>query len=128
MIALRVVGGGLALALLTQQMRRYSRRNASRLNLIITFAITVAVVLMAIQPNWFNFLFDTLRFRKGNNQRLIGALLIGEIILFTLLLRNWSEMWRKAPSRSLLPTAAAIDRIRPRICSLSVSTATSSVA
>ncbi len=92
MIVLRVVGGVLAMALLVQQMRRYSRRNASRLNLIFTFAITVVVVLMAIQPNWFNFLFDTLRFRRGNNQRLIGALLIGEIVLFALLLRNWSEI------------------------------------
>src|SRR5438552_1730040 len=43
MVALRLVGGVLALALLVQQMRRYSRRNASRLNLIITFAVPVVV-------------------------------------------------------------------------------------
>jgi hypothetical protein len=89
--ALRVVGALFAVLLFVVQVRRYSRRNASRLNLIVTGIISLLVLLLAIQPNWFNPILSNFGFNEGNNQRLIGVLMVGEIILFALILRNWSE-------------------------------------
>ena len=91
MIALRVVGGLFAVLLFVVQLRRYQRHNASRLNLIVTGVISALVLLLAIQPNLFNPLLENFGFTEGNNQRLIGVLMVGEIILFALILRDWSE-------------------------------------
>ena len=91
MSALRVVGGLFAVLLFVVQLRRYGRHNASRLNVIVTGVISLLVLLLAVQPNWFNPILNNFGFKEGNNQRLIGLLMIGEIVLFALILRDWSE-------------------------------------
>src|SRR5205814_1283953 len=73
--ALRVVGALFAVLLFVVQVRRYSRRSASRLNLIVTGIISLLVLLLAIQPNWFNPILSNFGFNEGNNQRLIGVLM-----------------------------------------------------
>jgi hypothetical protein len=90
MIALRVVGGVFAAVLFLMTARRYGRRDVSRLNLIIIGALSTSIVMLAIDPNLFNPLFSVFNFKAGNNQRLIGVLLIGEIVIVSLLIRNMS--------------------------------------
>src|SRR5438445_4045442 len=108
MSALRLIGGLFAVLLFIVQVRRYSRRNASRLNLIVTGVIALLVVLLAIQPNWFNPILSNFGFKEGNNQRLIGVLMLGEVILFSLILRNWSEADQAKFSIRLLVEALAV--------------------
>jgi hypothetical protein len=88
LVALRVVGGVSALALFYGGIRRYSRRDISRLTLILTGILTTGVVVLAIDPNLFNPLFDLFNFQAGGGQRLIGALLFANIIFFLLLFRT----------------------------------------
>jgi hypothetical protein len=88
LVALRVVGGLFALALFYGGLRRYSRRSISRLTLILTGFLTIGVVVLALDPNLFNPLFDLFNFQRGGGQRLIGALLFANIIFFLLLFRT----------------------------------------
>ena len=62
MIALRFLGGAVAVALFIGTVLRYRRRAISRLNLIITTAVVVLGVMLAISPNLFNPVFDLFRF------------------------------------------------------------------
>jgi hypothetical protein len=90
LIALRLVGGAVAAVLFVTALLRYSRRTISRLNLIITAFISIAVIVMAISPQAFNPLFDLFNFQQGGQRRLVGALLFAVIVLFGLLVRNMS--------------------------------------
>jgi hypothetical protein len=87
MLALRIVGGLFAIALLASAVVRYRNRQVSRLNMIITSLISAAILLLALVPNLFNPVFDALNFRPGSGQRLTGALMIAVIILFALVVR-----------------------------------------
>ena len=90
MSALRFVGGVFAVVLFLMTIRRYSRRDVSRLNLIIIGVLSTSIVMLAIDPNLYNPLFSLFKFKEGNNQRLIGVLLLGEIVIVSLLIRNMS--------------------------------------
>jgi hypothetical protein len=88
LIALRVLGGVFALVLFFGAIRRYARRDVSRLTLILTSILAVGVVVLAIYPSAFNPLFNLFRLgQKGGGQRLIGVLLFANIIFFLLLFR-----------------------------------------
>jgi hypothetical protein len=87
MLALRILGGVFAVALFAVAVVRYRRREVSRLNLIITWFVSTAILLLATWPNLFNPVFETLNFRPGTGQRLTGALMIAVIVLFALLFR-----------------------------------------
>ena len=65
LIALRVVGGAVAFGLFYGGLRRYARRDISRLTLILTGLLAVGVVALAIDPNLFNPLFNLFNFKKG---------------------------------------------------------------
>jgi cellulose synthase/poly-beta-1,6-N-acetylglucosamine synthase-like glycosyltransferase len=88
--ALRFVGGVFAVVLFLMTVRRYARRDVSRLNLIIIGVLSTSIVMLAIDPNLYNPLFSLFKFKEGNNQRLIGVLLLGEIVIVSLLIRNMS--------------------------------------
>jgi hypothetical protein len=87
LIALRVVGGLVALGLLVWTFRRFSNRDISRLSLIIVAALAVGGVLISITPGLFDPLFNLFNFREGGGQRLIGLLVLGNIVFFVLLFR-----------------------------------------
>ncbi len=87
MIGLRIVGGVFAAVLFATAAVRYRRRQISRLNLIITWLISVAVLLLAATPNLFNPIFETFNFQPGTGQRLTGALMIAVIVLYALVFR-----------------------------------------
>jgi hypothetical protein len=88
LIALRVLGTLFALGIFYLAARRYTRRDVSRLTLILISALSIGVVVLAIVPDLFNPLFGLVRLnQKGGGQRLIGALLFANIIFFLLLFR-----------------------------------------
>jgi hypothetical protein len=91
MLALRVVGGLFAIALFAVAVVRYRRRQISRLSLIISWVIALAVLLLAIAPELFNPLFEVFNFQPGSGQRLTAVLLFAVVILFVLLIRLQSE-------------------------------------
>src|SRR6185295_356595 len=85
LFAIRFAGGVVALAFLLNAAWRYRRRQISRLNLILSWCISFAVVLLAIDPSFFNFVFDA--FPDQTNRRFIAVLFIAVTLLFFLFLR-----------------------------------------
>jgi hypothetical protein len=108
MIALRILGGAFAAGLFLAAVLRYRRRSVSRLNLIITAAVTTAILILAIDPDLFNPVFDAFRFKPGSGQRLIGVLLFAVILIFALLFRNMSAVDQATRSIRLLIEALAL--------------------
>lgn len=130
MIVLRVVGAIFAVALFASAIIRYTRNQISRLNLIITWVISFAILLLAVSPNLFNPIFDVLNFRPGSGQRLIGALMIAVIILFALVFRMQASVDSNERAMRLLieslaqrefdwDRAAEIVPARPKIVTIS---------
>lgn len=108
MSALRFLGGAFGLALLVAAVVRYRRRDISRLNLIITGVISVAIVLAAIFPALLEPVFDLFNFRRGGGQRLTGLLLLATIVIFALLIRNMSYTDMNLRSIRLLVETLAV--------------------
>jgi hypothetical protein len=90
-IALRILGGLFAAALLVSAVVRYRRRRITKLNLIISSSLGLVGLLLAIVPALFNPLFDLFNFREGGGRRLLAVLLFGNIVLLLLILRNQTE-------------------------------------
>jgi hypothetical protein len=84
---LRVLGAVFAVGFLALVVVRYERKQVSRLTLIISALIAVAILLLAIAPGLFNPLFETFNFQPGTGLRLTGVLLAAVVILFLLVLR-----------------------------------------
>ena len=108
MPALRILGVVFGLALFAASVVRYHKRDISRLNLIITGAISIGFVVLAVAPAAFNPLFTLLNFRRGGGQRLIGLLLIATVVLFALVIRNMSYTDMNLRSIRLLVEALAV--------------------
>ena len=92
MVALRILGGVFAAALLGAAVVRSRRRRISRLNLIISSLIAFAILLLAVAPNIFNPAFDVLNFRPGSGRRLTAVLMIAVIVLLALVVRMQSSV------------------------------------
>jgi hypothetical protein len=92
MWALRVLGALFAVAFFALVVVRYERKQVSRLTLIISSLISVAILLLAIVPNLFNPIFETFNFQPGTGLRLTGVLLVAVVILLLLVLRLQSEV------------------------------------
>lgn len=91
LIALRALGAVAGLAILYLASRRYSRRLISRRTLIMTGLIAAGLIVLAIEPNAFDPVFNLVRLNhKGGGQRLIGALLIANLVFFFMLFRATS--------------------------------------
>ena len=87
LIALRVVGGIVALGFLLWTFRRFSNRDISRLSLIIMGLLALGGGLVAVVPGLFDPLFNLFNFREGGGQRLIGLLVLANLAFFVLLFR-----------------------------------------
>ena len=92
MIALRILGGVFAVAFFALALVRYRRRQISRLNLIISWLISLVILLLAIGPALFNPLFEIFNFEPRSGQRLTAVLLFAVAIQFLLLVRAQSEI------------------------------------
>lgn len=91
MLALRIVGGVFAAALMLSSALRFRRRRISRWNLIISWLLAIAGLVLAVAPGLFDWLFNLFNFRRGGGQRIIGILLFSNLVLLVLILRNTSE-------------------------------------
>jgi len=95
--AVRILGGVAALAFFVFAARRYGRRQISRRNLFIAFAITVAVGTLAISPSLFDPVLGLfVDVRPESNRRFTFVLLIAVMVLFYLVIRlmaisDWNE-------------------------------------
>jgi hypothetical protein len=87
MPALRILGIIAALAFFVSSIRRYRRRQISRLNMITSCTIASVIVLLSLAPSLFNPLFTSFNFGPGNDRRLIFVLMVAVLVLFALLLR-----------------------------------------
>jgi hypothetical protein len=106
--ALRVVGGLVALVLFVGAIRRYERRRISRLTLIVVGAAMIGVIVLAIDPSLYSPVFDAFNLRKGGGQRLIGVLIVANIVMFFLLFRNVSVADSASLSIRMLVEALAL--------------------
>jgi hypothetical protein len=113
LVPIRAVGGAFALVLFLWALRRYRRRDISRLNLLITGAVAVAILALAVFPSVFQPLFDTFNFRRGNQRQLVAALVFAVFILFALYLRTSSNTDANAATLRLLIEALAIQAFDP---------------
>ncbi len=110
MIALRILGVVLAAGLFLGAITRYRKRQVSRLTLIISTAITVVVVMLALAPSLFNPLFETFNFQPGTGGRLTAVLLFAVLVLFALVIRSQSYTDVNERSIRLLVEALAVER------------------
>jgi len=92
MIALRILGGLFAVVFFAIVAVRYQRRQISRLSLIISWLIALAVLILAVAPSLFNPLFRVFNFEPGSGQRLTAVLLFAVVVLFLLVIRMQSEV------------------------------------
>ena len=89
---LRVVGLVLAVAIVVWSFRRHRAWRISRLNLITTTILALALLVLSIDPSLFDPVFDTLNFRPGTGQRLTASLLFAVLVLFVLVFRLQSAV------------------------------------
>ena len=102
MIALRILGGIFAVVFFALVAVRYQRRQISRLSLIITWLIALALLMLALAPSLFNPLFEVFNFQPGSGQRLTAVLLFAVVVLFLLVVRMQSEVDTNERSMRLL--------------------------
>jgi hypothetical protein len=111
--AIRSLGGLFGAVLLVATWFRYRRRGISRLNLIITGLVAVAIIALAVRPRLFNPLFETFNFEQGNQRQLVAALVFAVFILFALVLRTASSTDSNAVSIRLLIEALTVQSFDP---------------
>jgi hypothetical protein len=90
-IALRILGGIVAVLLAASAIVRYRRTRITRLNLLISFSLGFVGLLLAAFPGVFDPLFDLFNFRRGGGRRLLAVLVFGNVAMLLLLLRNQAE-------------------------------------
>jgi hypothetical protein len=105
---IRVIGLAFGVLLLLTTYLRYRRKVVSRLNLILTAMVSVAVIVLAVFPGLFQPLFDAFEFRQGNQRQFIAALMFAVFILFALILRATSNLDATAASLRLLIEALTV--------------------
>jgi hypothetical protein len=117
MPALRALGALAAIAFLLIAVRRYNRRQISRLNLMISAAIVVVVAALAISPSLFDPVFRTFNFNPPQTTseaeartRLVFVLVVAVVILFALYMRVQSSADTNERSIRLLVEALGRER------------------
>jgi hypothetical protein len=88
LVALRLVGGLVSIAFFVWGLRQWVRRDISRLSLIIIGLLSVAGVMISINPNLFDPVLSLFNFRRGGGQRLIGLLIFAQVVFFLLMFRT----------------------------------------
>jgi hypothetical protein len=109
MQAIRILAGLAALGLFVMAVRGHHRRQISRLNLIIAFALCASVIALAIWPPLFDPVLRTFDFERGTNG-VIFALLVAVGILFFLYLRAQTSADTNERSIRLLVEALGLER------------------
>ncbi len=109
MPALRILAGLAAVGIFVLAVRGHERRQISRLNLIILFALCASVVALAMYPPLFDPLLRTFNFQRGTNG-VIFVLLLAVGVLFFLYLRAQTSADTNERSIRLLVEALGQER------------------
>ena len=109
MPALRILAGLAAVGIFVLAVRGHERRQISRLNLIILFALCATVVALAMYPPLFDPVLRTFNFQRGTNG-VIFALLMAVGVLFFLYLRAQTSADTNERSIRLLVEALGQER------------------
>jgi hypothetical protein len=109
MPALRILAGLAAIGIFVLAVRGHERRQISRLNLIILFALCASVLALAMYPPIFDPLLRTFNFQRGTNG-VIFALLMAVGVLFFLYLRAQTSADTNERSIRLLVEALGQER------------------
>ena len=88
MIALRVLGIVAALLVIAFTAYRHRQVRLRRLDLIAAWVLSIGVIALGVYPDVFAPLLDLLNFAEGNNRRLLGVLVISNLLLFLLYMRS----------------------------------------
>jgi hypothetical protein len=108
MLALRIVAAAFTAALVVFVTSRYLRRTVSRLNLILTWVVGVGVIALAVRPTAFGWLFDLFRLEAGGGRRLVGALILGVLVLLFAVFRALAQADANERSLRLLVEGLAV--------------------
>jgi hypothetical protein len=106
---IRILAGLAAVGLFVMAVRGYDRRQISRLNLIIAFALCAAVTALAIWPPVFDPVLRTFDFERGTDG-VIFTLLVAVVVLFFLYLRAQTSADTNERSIRLLVEALGQER------------------
>ena len=87
MITLRILGIVIALLAVGYTFRLFNQGRLRRLDLFIAWIVAAAVIGLGTYPDIFAPVFDVLNFAEGDNRRLLGVLVISNVVLFLLYLR-----------------------------------------
>ena len=109
MPAIRILAGLAAVGIFIVAVRGHERRQISRLNLIILFALCASVIALAMYPPLFDPLLRTFNFQRGTNG-VIFALLMAVGVLFFLYLRAQTSADTNERSIRLLVEALGQER------------------
>ena len=106
---IRILAGLAAVGVFVMVVRGYDRRQISRLNLIIAFALCAAVMALAVWPPVFDPVLRTFDFERGTDG-VIFALLVAVVVLFFLYLRAQTSADTNERSIRLLVEALGQER------------------
>ena len=106
---IRILAGLAAVGLFLMAVRGYDRRQISRLNLIIAFALCAAVMALALWPPVFDPVLRTFDFERGTDG-VIFTLLVAVVVLFFLYLRAQTTADTNERSIRLLVEALGQER------------------
>lgn len=91
MIFLRVVGFIVAAALLTLALRRFARRALRLPDTVIMVVLALALGALSLDPSAVDPLLTVLGFPPGNARRVIGVLVVSNLLAYLLLLRAFAK-------------------------------------
>ncbi|MFM8944449.1 MAG: glycosyltransferase family 2 protein [Actinomycetota bacterium] len=109
MSAVRIAGALLSVLLVVWSVRRHQAWKVSRLNLILTCAIALVLLVLSLDPSLFDPVFATLNARPGTGQRLTVVLIGASVVLFLLVLRLQSAVDTNERAIRLLVESIARD-------------------
>lgn len=90
-MGLRVFGATVAVLLVAYAVLRYRRQQLRRGEVLLVAVVSAALVAMAIAPAIVNPVLGSLGFQPGNERRIIGLLVIANVLSFALLFRGFSR-------------------------------------
>lgn len=91
MIALRILGPIVAAILLILVARGFSRRSLRLPDAVIMAALSVGLVVVSVAPSSVDPFLRTLGFPPGDARRVIGVLVVSNILVLVLLLRAFAK-------------------------------------
>jgi hypothetical protein len=90
-VALRLLGAVAAVLLALFAVRRYGKGQLRRGELLVIFAVSLALAIAAIVPQVYQPLLSPLGFKPGDQRQIIGLLVISNLLTFALLFRGFSR-------------------------------------